>query len=106
MHSLLKNLKTGPSDRGQLGRGGGGSEGVEGGLGGSHSLVEVGLLHGLLAPLEGGAVLILQGLQVRHGLHALQLQTLIVVTCFGVWPVCDKKVEKQDDLFDFIFVHL
>lgn len=49
-----------------------------------HSLVEVCFLHGLLAPLQSGAVLVLQGLQVRHCLHALQLQTLVVVTCFGV----------------------
>lgn len=49
-----------------------------------HSLVEVCFLHSLLAPLQSGAVLVLQGLQVRHGLHALQLQTLVVVTRFGV----------------------
>lgn len=82
----------------------GGSEGVDGGLGGSHLLVEVGLLHGLFAPLQGGAVLVLQGLQVCHGLHALQLQTLVVVTCFGVWPDWDKKVEKQDDLLIYLFL--
>lgn len=76
---------------------------MEGGLGGCHSLIEVSLLHGLLAPLQGAAVLVLQGLQVRHGLHALQLQTLVVVTCFRVWPVCDKKVEKQHDLFIILF---
>lgn len=68
--------------------------GVGGVLGSSHSLVEVGLLHGLLAPLQGGAVLVLQGLQVRHGLHALQLQTFVVVTCFGVWSVCDTQTKR------------
>lgn len=76
--------------------GGKGRAGVGGtaGLGGSHSLVEVGLLHGLLAPLQGGAVLVLQGLQVRHGLHALQLQTLVVVTRLGVRSACDTQTER------------
>lgn len=45
-----------------------------------HLLVEVGLFHSLLAPLQGGAMLVLQGLQVCHCFHALQFQTLVVMT--------------------------
>lgn len=44
----------------------------------AHSLVEVGLLGHLLAPLQGIGVLVLQTLQVRHGPHTLDLQPLIV----------------------------
>ena len=58
-----------------------------GGCAAGHSLVEVGLLGGLLAALECLGVLVLQRLQVGHGLHALRLQTLVVVAHFGIWPV-------------------
>lgn len=66
-----------------------------------HSLVEVCFLHSLLAPLQCCAVLVLQGLQVCHRLHALQLQTLIVMTCFRVWSISHKKGKKKADKIEF-----
>lgn len=62
-----------------------------------HSLVEVCLLDGLLAPLEGAVVLVLQTLQVGHGLHALQLQTLVVVARFRVGPAPQTRTHAHTD---------
>lgn len=56
-----------------------------------HLLVEVCFLHSLLAPLQGGAMLVLQGLQVCHCLHTLQLQTLIVMTCFCIRSISQSR---------------
>ncbi len=56
-----------------------------------YSLVVVRLLHGLLAPLQSLGVLVLQGLQVCHGLHALRFQTLVVMARCGIWPFGDKE---------------
>lgn len=52
----------------------------------NYSLVEISLFHCLLTSLECFGVLVLEGLQIRHGPHALTFQTLIVVTSFGIWP--------------------
>lgn len=40
-------------------------------------------------------MLVLQRLQVCHRLHALQLQTLIVMTCFWVWSVSQRGLKKR-----------
>lgn len=63
-----------------------------------HSLVEVGLLGGLLTALQGLGVLVLQCLQVGHGLHALRLETLVVVARFGVWPAGGERGETHQSL--------
>lgn len=44
------------------------------------SLVVIGVSHGLLTSLQGFGVLVLERLQVWHGLHALELQTFVIVT--------------------------
>lgn len=50
------------------------------------SLVVLGVSHGLFASLQGFGVLVLQRLEVRHGLHALELQALVVVTRLHARP--------------------